>query len=177
MLGIHAALQIPVPLSIDCRLQAGGERLMMWEKRESCMHLKTCMEWFSLSPWNARRVWVMRNVLSYAMVAILLIGCTWAPVLKESKVCFSYAYLSHTFSPCFHIVPCSTWSETLHTECFKEIFFCYLESFSISIQISHITGHVVAVSILLQWEYLPEMWERDCFSLTPVSEMKRTIQQ
>lgn len=77
---------------------------------------------------------------------------------KESKVCFSYAYISHTCSSCFHLCPAQHGVKPMkHTEYFKENFFCCLESFSISIQISHITGHLVAVSILLQWEYLPEM--------------------
>lgn len=81
--------------------------------------------------------------------------------MKQSKVCLSCAYIS-VFHPVFKLCPPYSVSESC--------LFCCLESCSISIQKSLITGPVAAVSILLQQEDPLELRGRMCsFLILPTS--------
>lgn len=64
----------------------------------------------------------MRYSLIYAMVMMVLIDCTCALMWSRARfVCHVLIY-HRLFPSCFQVVPCLVWSETIHTECFKEIF-------------------------------------------------------
>lgn len=63
---------------------------------------------------------------------MILTHGTWALMWSKVEICLSCAYISQTFSSYFQVVPCLVWSETLHTECFIEIFLmvsCVLQYF------------------------------------------------